>query len=249
MSDKLGRQDGAISSVLVVDDDIVNREILEALLSRLTCNVRSVAGGAEALEALAHSPADLIITDFHMPKMDGLELTREIRRREGSGRRTPIIGLTASDDSQLRQQCQGAGMDDVLMKPVMGEQLRHVLSKWVAPVDDSLIADLQEQLGGSDSELYRQTLATFLQESQMHLITLAEAVPKGQSEIVQHEAHTLKGSSGYFGAHTFQNLCRTMESLARAKETAAMGPILKALQDEFGRVRDALKAEGTHGST
>jgi len=69
-----------------------------------------------------------------MPEMDGFEAASEIRRREaGSGRRVPIIALTASAIEGDREQCLAAGMDDYLPKPFTAEQIRSALGNWLSP--------------------------------------------------------------------------------------------------------------------
>jgi CheY-like chemotaxis protein len=234
--------------VLVVDDSATNLDIMEALLVKLGCDVRCAASGQEALDLFSQSPGDLVFMDFHMPQMDGLEVTREMRRREGSERHTPIIGLTAGDTHLSNSQCLEAGMDDILIKPVLGAQLKTILVQWVTHVDKRQLADLREELGGRSSTLYQQAVTSFLKEAELHLSVLAQAVSKGQAEAIQHEVHLLKGASGYFGALTLQKLCHRIESFACAEDIAAIDPYVQSLIVEFGRVRIVLNEELIHGS-
>ncbi|WP_430391627.1 ATP-binding protein [Dyella sp. 20L07] len=113
--------------VLVAEDHPINRAVISRQLERLGYSHTVVENGEEALQALAGGRYDLLITDCHMPMMDGYELTRRIRANEGDdGARLPIIALSASVRREYTQRCRDAGMDDFLSKPM---QLRDLEAK------------------------------------------------------------------------------------------------------------------------
>lgn len=119
--------------VLVVEDNAVNRSVVERLLKKLGQNVECVENGKEALRAITAGLApDLVLMDCHMPIMDGFEATRRIREWEGAqGRyRLPIVALTASAFGEDRNHCLGAGMDAFLAKPVSVSDLHAMLATW-----------------------------------------------------------------------------------------------------------------------
>src|SRR5688572_29399845 len=102
-------------SVLLVEDNLINQQVALGILQIQGYNVTVVNNGREALDAYAHGAFDLILMDCHMPEMDGFEATREIRELEraaGSGKRVPIVALTANAMAHDREECLNAGMDD-----------------------------------------------------------------------------------------------------------------------------------------
>jgi CheY-like chemotaxis protein len=111
----------------------VNREVARRILERLGFQVDLAPDGQAALDACAARRFDLILMDVQMPVMDGLTATRELRKRETGGQRTPIVALTASAMSGELSRCLAAGMDGLLTKPLEVERLRDVLTRHVAP--------------------------------------------------------------------------------------------------------------------
>lgn len=106
-------------TILVVDDNAINRRLMEALLVNAGQTCLLAASGAEALSILAASSVDAVLLDLQMPEMSGHETAARIRAGEAvSGRRLPIIAVTAHSWEQERDKCLVAGMDDFLEKPL-----------------------------------------------------------------------------------------------------------------------------------
>ena len=122
--------------VLVVEDNAVNRKLIEALLKKFGIEARSVENGQEALAALDtdHRP-DMVLMDIQMPVMDGITATEELRRRDREAGRPhlPVIALTAGAFEDDRRRCMEAGLDDFLTKPVIVDELVAMLEKWLPP--------------------------------------------------------------------------------------------------------------------
>jgi CheY-like chemotaxis protein len=117
--------------ILVAEDHPVNQELIRHQLALLgfACDVTN--DGAEALAALEHTSYGCLITDCHMPKVSGYELTRRIRESEqGGAYRLPILGITANTAPDDLNLCRDAGMDDSLVKPTRLATLRDYLSRW-----------------------------------------------------------------------------------------------------------------------
>jgi PAS domain S-box-containing protein len=129
-------QDAAIGTnslgmALVVDDNHINQQIAEALLTNLGYTCHSVENGKLAVEAIQANRYDLVMMDCQMPVMDGYEATVRIRTLEkNTGRRVPIIAMTAHAMSGARERCLESGMDDYLTKPFNILALRNILQRW-----------------------------------------------------------------------------------------------------------------------
>lgn len=117
--------------ILVVDDNEINREILQELIVQMGCRVSLAANGEEAIQLTEQQQPDLIITDMQMPVMDGMETTRRIRGNGHSPQSLPIIALSAHTDSGSHIAGLAAGMNDYLTKPVDPAKLRETLEKWL----------------------------------------------------------------------------------------------------------------------
>ena len=115
--------------VLVVDDNDINRKVISYLLKDLNANVLEAKDGLESVELTADKQFDLILMDIRMPKMDGIEATKNIRLHEKQ--HTVIVALTAHAMEEEKEAFLNAGMDDCLIKPVLEEQVIKIIKKWV----------------------------------------------------------------------------------------------------------------------
>ncbi len=114
--------------LLVADDNPVNLRVLMLQLQKLGYAADGVEDGAKAVAAVAEKTYDLILMDCQMPKMDGLEATRTIRQRFAPG--PVIVALTAHAQPEQQAECEAAGMDDFLTKPIELARLVRVLDRW-----------------------------------------------------------------------------------------------------------------------
>jgi len=128
--------------VLVVEDSPVNQVVAVRTLERCGCVAEAVADGAQALDALARQDYDVVLMDCQMSGMDGYEAAAEIRRREGAGRRTPVIAMTALAMSGDIERCLAAGMDDYVSKPIRRHELVEALQRWLAPALEADAPDI-----------------------------------------------------------------------------------------------------------
>jgi CheY-like chemotaxis protein len=112
--------------VLVAEDDEVNAKAARTMLEQLGCFVDVATDGTEAVEHFRNRDYDLILMDWQMPMMDGIQATAHIRSMPG-GEATPIVGTTAS---KAHAECLKGGMNDVVPKPFLFDKMRYVLSRW-----------------------------------------------------------------------------------------------------------------------
>ncbi len=130
--------------VLLAEDNTVNQMVCCRMLERLNCLVEVAVDGKKAVEMWSLGRYDVILMDYHMPAMDGIEATAHIRRAEHTvERRIPIIALTADVKEETRDACMAAGMDGFMSKPIKLEPLARALcaaletAESLAPDDNS----------------------------------------------------------------------------------------------------------------
>ncbi len=224
--------------VLVVDDSPVNRLLTTSQLEKLGYPAQEVGSGIECLELIEDELPALILLDWHMPEMDGLETARRLRRRqaEAGWPHLPVVALTARAMRGDRDMCIEAGMDDFLSKPVSLSQLGETIERWLpvkpplsrsTPAVDSLsglavfdaghMAALASDL--DDEDAARSILQTFLQELPRTAKSLAESQARGDRTATLSIGHSLKSTSGMVGALLLQDAATRLEQQAGTDES------------------------------
>ena len=119
--------------ILLVEDNIINQRVASAMLNKLGFTIDIAVNGIEAIKALKQNTYSLVIMDLQMPVMGGLEATKEIRKMESGiiNPDIPIIAMTANTTQQDKNNCQNAGMNDFISKPVTMPIFQELLNKWV----------------------------------------------------------------------------------------------------------------------
>ena len=253
------------ADVLVVEDTLTNQMVAVELLKRRGYGADVVSNGEEAVEAVTKSPYAAVLMDVQMPKMDGYEATREIRKREIiGGRRIPIIAITAHALRGDRERALEAGMDDHLSKPVRPEDLDRVLERWVARAPRSREAshrtphDAPDPVGSLDhtvleslrliqreggGEIVDRLVETFLNEAPSYLVALHAAGERGEPQIFWQTAHALNGTCRSVGAARMGSICLQLERLGDSDDLTRAPDLLARLEEEFERVRLLLDVE------
>jgi signal transduction histidine kinase/CheY-like chemotaxis protein/HPt (histidine-containing phosphotransfer) domain-containing protein len=210
--------------VLVVEDDALNQTIVCRLLSHAGYVSTAANDGAQALALLSQKNFDLVLMDWQMPDMDGLEVTRRMRSGEAGawGKTVPIVALTANAFAEDRAACMAAGMNDFLTKPVLADRLMTAVQHWtqgteyVAPASDlaaldaaknqmpvydpSVLAALPMVADGSEPEYAQELLAMFLRSAAQTLKNVERAMVAQDARQLQMVVHTLKSTSAQVGA-------------------------------------------------
>ena len=187
-----------------------------------------------------------MLTDIHMPDMDGYELTRQIRAEEGAQRgrgRTPIVALTANALKGESDKCIAAGMDDYLTKPLTLDRLREAVTRWTtvaappaaapSPAEDTAAIDrsVVAQMFGDNPAAIARVLSRF-REAGARLVGEIAAAPADATQL-RELAHKLKGAARAAGAVRLGDLAAALEKSGAAEDIAA-------LQAEWQRVAAAL---------
>lgn len=191
--------------VLVADDDPINRLLIKKQLSELGLSATLVSDGLQAFEKLSQHPEqyDLLITDCHMPHLDGFALTRKVKQ-EISLFKGAVVGCTAEDSRLAAEQALQAGMDKVIYKPYTLANLRKVLSRylttqWVALPEQSWLDAYQEE--------EREEMAMVVAESLAQDIALLNQ-PDCDAKAL---AHRIKGAAGSLQLQRLADLAKTVE--------------------------------------
>ncbi|MCB9870735.1 MAG: response regulator [Planctomycetes bacterium] len=218
--------------VLVAEDNPVNQEVAEEALSSLGCAVTVVPNGLAAVEAVDSSEFDVVLMDWHMPEMDGLEATRCIRQREqNSERHIPIVAITASAMVRDDLRCLEAGMDDYLSKPFSQADLCRALARWdrrpprsvreeapesSAAVDTEALRRLQGMGSTSSPGFVARVLRTYLNGLPDLVGSIDRGVSCGDRAGVAMAAHSLKSSSKQVGALQVAEFAGALEQLCNS---------------------------------
>ncbi|MFN4276047.1 MAG: ATP-binding protein [Ferrovibrio sp.] len=257
----------ASALILVAEDNPTNRLVIEQMLARMGYACEIGDHGAAALALYARGGHGLLLTDFHMPEMDGFELTARIRALEADGRpRLPIVALTADALTGTEQQCLEAGMDGYLSKPVNSRALAAMLETWMpqalplrrpagaadntlqptttapGPSWDRDIFDpsqLRESFGGFN-DLARQLLRDFVADAGLRVAAIAEAVQGGDPQVVRPLAHALKGGAYSVGAKRLGTIASDLQDACDEADTAMMNLMAEMLAPTLDELRDLL---------
>lgn len=246
-------------SILVVEDNPINSLLLTEMLKLRGHSVTNAVDGLEAVEQAGRATFDLILMDISMPRMDGLEATRNIRR-EGASRHVPIIGVTANASPDKLPEFLAAGMNDVLVKPITRSALVNIIDEHVAaglhrPVGMSLaapaeqspvlnadvFAETMEEMGSSFVESLAGKLLAETAEVIGHLHELATA---GAFSEAAKAAHKTAGAAAAIGLSGLYNTLSAYERAALASDQTAVNRHLGELRDMLPRTATVLREKG-----
>lgn len=244
--------------ILVAEDDDINQKVILRQLGLLGYASEIVPDGEQALQLWRSGRFALILTDLHMPRMDGYALARAVRREEGDGPRTPILALTANALQGEMKRATEAGMDGYLTKPLHLKVLQHELARRLpdpvacaapgsappgaatAPDQPALVLSVLTELIGDDRETIHGLLADYRTSLLSLTGELAEHRRNANARLIGATAHKLKSSSRSVGALTFGDLCALLENAGKAEKLDEIDQRLAQVQAEALRVRSSL---------
>lgn len=242
--------------ILVAEDNEINQKVIRQQLTLLGLAADIVVDGREALQSWRSGEYALILTDLHMPEMDGYQLTQSIRSEKTGHHQIPIIALTANALKGESEKCRALGMDDYLSKPVQLEQLKSVLEKWLPrskqqedSIPQSSVAvgkvvvdiDVLKSLIGSDQMIINEFLQDFLHDTRKIAEQLHSAVTGNQTDKAQFAAHKLKSSARSIGALVLGEWCAQMEAAAKENDVEKLVELLSGFEQELIQVESYIK--------
>jgi PAS domain S-box-containing protein len=241
--------------VLAVDDHPINRDLLARQIRLLGLRAETAENGQAALRMWKEGRFALVITDCHMPEMDGYEFSREVRKIEAeeSRPRTPIIAWTANALAEEEGRCQAAGMDELLVKPANLAQLKKTLAKWLSITEtegESSAPSLRNNGGPIDYAVLNmvvadraaqpQVLQNFLSHIRADHLKLSEMFEQGEQVNVEDTAHRMKGASRMVGATYLAKACEAIEHAARNGDMTKAGNAKAALDEALDQLETFL---------
>ena len=233
----------ASGAVLVVEDNEFNRRLLGDILTSWGQQVVLAEDGWQALQFMEQQRFDLVLLDIRMPGIDGIEVARLVRSREHerSGTSVPIIAITADADAATREACLAAGINAVLAKPVISEQLAmaiaaHCGGAAAASLGEELLLNMQTCSDlGSDSERARQYRELLLQDIDDELHCLQTALEYDDRNELGRAAHTLKGLCGHLANREPAELAAWLQHNAPSARPEQIRPVIEQLVKTVGR--------------
>lgn len=238
--------------VLLAEDGLVNQKLVIELLKQRGHSVVVTSNGREAVAAAESADFDLALMDVQMPEMDGLEATRLIRERERkTGKRIPIIAMTAHAMKGDRELCLEAGMDEYLAKPVRAKELFDVVARVVGesggvmsePPADSSSIDMGAALDfvRGDSKLLRELAEIALQECPSLMKGIREAVASAEAKALLSHSHRLKSTVHMFGATDAGKHAKQLEQMGMDGDLASASDVLAELEPKVDTLLAALR--------
>ncbi|TRZ96884.1 MAG: sensor histidine kinase [Deltaproteobacteria bacterium] len=260
--------DGRKLRILVAEDNRTNQMVIGKILERAGHDFKIVGNGEEVLDALKEQTFDIALLDLHMPVMGGIEAAKLSRFMSPGSPRMPIVALTADATSEARAECEEAGMDACLTKPIDTRILFDLFETLVpgggvrrsteegtpesvervaeAPgdpeeppcLDPRYLRELSD-LGGNSDFVVRLAW-TFLKGSKDKVRGLERAVAVRDIEKARELAHALKGNSGQIGALALMRTCDLFSGISAGEMERNGEAYLEEVKEELSRARTAL---------
>jgi len=211
-------------SILIVDDNAINREVATEILRKSGCKVMNASSGFEAIEIVQKKKFDIILMDIQMPELDGIETTNQLRKIIKSNL-PPIIAMTAFAQEGDRDKFIAQGMDDYIAKPIRSNTIINKIHYWInknEPLDKEIFdsdnnplvlnMDVINQLkkyGGT--ELIETTIHDFEIEAKEQIDDCLELINVKNYLEILNKLHTLKGNAGTLGADKIADVAKSVE--------------------------------------
>ncbi|MDR8524916.1 transporter substrate-binding domain-containing protein [Shewanella fidelis] len=244
--------------ILVAEDHPINQDVIRMQLAKLGYFADIFEDGQQALAAYQQQKYNLLLTDCHMPELDGYGLVNIIRETERAKQLThlPVIALTANAISSEKERCQDLGFDDYLIKPVSLSQLQKVLQTYLAETSENPLADivineskahseltLRNDLDSSllaidiealmtnfgDMTICKSLLNKFIVTAEQDTPQLKQAVDAANFETIALLSHRFKGAAGVIESQRLAGVSKELEAAAIAHNLTLCQQLLSQL--------------------
>jgi len=256
-------------NILVAEDNLINQELVLAMLSKMGYAPMIVNDGLEAIEALKNNTFDIVFLDVQMPRLNGLETATYIVQEwvsilpeqlspdqlSNNQLRPILIAMTASAMQGDREMCLDAGMDDYISKPVSFDTLQRTIERWgnlpkgieIQQSESELNTDFDDhslsEIEKVSLNLPKRMINIFLKEECPVLLTkLHQAILDQDASQIEYVSHTLKGSSRILGAKAFSEVCSELEIAGRNHQLEGSEELIAKIDQGFPSVVTYLEA-------
>lgn len=233
--------------ILIAEDNETNQKVLSFQVNMLGYQADIVESGIEAMQALQENSYSMLITDCHMPEMDGYELARAIRKQETGNKHLPILAITADAMRGAREKCLEAGMDDYLTKPLQMDDLKEKLHNMLMqeeldemekegkdepsrPAAGIINPDtLRQALNIEDAGTLRGFYTDYLASSEQCIEGIRLAHKEHDGSRVSALGHRLKSSSGMVGAEALADVCEELQQAGSREDWKSIDSCVEAI--------------------
>lgn len=211
--------------ILVVEDNDINRLVINRMLKDFNITAEHANNGKEALEQMTINHYDLILLDMEMPVMNGYDCIREIRKIKDARKSTiPVMAMTAHASKDERDKCIQCGVNDYISKPFKHPELKAKIvsllqNKPTTPADEtpSRLTNLEylKMLSDDSESFFREFIEMFLKNTPETITELVKQTEQKNWEGVRQAAHKVKPSLNYMGMKDASNLAAEIERSAK----------------------------------
>lgn len=235
--------------VLVVDDNKVNRQAMQIILSKAGLDVVLASSGLEAIDRIQLTHVDIILMDIQMPELDGYETSKRIRGLGSKYQKIPIIAVTANATETANEKALLSGMNRSITKPFKPENLLGLIKSLLdeanqkqdeAPTLHHLNREALFKAYDDDASLIYEILKTFAEDYQEQIQKLEDALKSKDYDAIEKSAHYLKGSTNYIFAEKSAHGCQEVMRLVRHGSYDLVDSAVKTLLIELKEVYDEM---------
>jgi CheY-like chemotaxis protein/HPt (histidine-containing phosphotransfer) domain-containing protein len=220
--------------ILIAEDDATNRMVVVKMLQEFDIETRIATDGLQAVQVSSEAECDLVLMDVRMPEMDGLTATRAIRSRGGAFAVLPIIALTANAFAEDIKLCRDAGMSDFLAKPLRKQAMVAAILRAIG-LEPIPAASLPAEPESKAARATEDRLALF------------RRFTEGKDrELIEIEAHALKGSAKTLGASEVSDIARLIELRAAGISADELRDAVERLDAAYRKMRRMFEADHAH---